>query len=112
MAGEIGDAVEKGVGETSGGNIELRFKKFFAARLAEFLLRRILGLENAICAEQAAISGSYADFHGRVVCFRKHPEHQAVLFNFPHLDRATRGDQEGWMRRSGIAQEIFSQIDK
>jgi hypothetical protein len=98
VAGKTGDVVEEGVSETSARAIELRFQEFFAARLAEFFLRGVLGFEESVRIEQTAISGTKADFHRRVSRFGKHAQHQAVLFDFPYVTRGAGGQQE-WLIR-------------
>src|SRR5260370_12885748 len=105
VAGKTGDAVDEGVGETSGRNIALRFQEFFAARFAEFFLRRVLCYEDSVRVEQTAISGTNAEFHRRVSCFGKHAEHHPVLLEFPHLPCGARGQHERWVACSGVAQQ-------
>ena len=51
VARKTGDVVEEGVSETSDRDIELRFQEFFAACLAEFLLRGVLGFEESVRVE-------------------------------------------------------------
>src|SRR5690348_6777048 len=64
VAGEIGDGMEQGVDETGGRKIKIRFEESCTARLAKFLLRRILGFKDAVGAEQAAVARTHGDFHG------------------------------------------------
>jgi hypothetical protein len=56
VVGKTSDAVEEGVGEMSGRDIELRFQEFFAACLAEFFLCGVLGFEESVGIEQRADS--------------------------------------------------------
>lgn len=51
MAGKTGDVVEERVSKTGGRDTELRFQEFFAACLAEFLLRGVLGFEESVRVE-------------------------------------------------------------
>ena len=51
VTGKTGDVREEGVSETSGRDIQLPFQEFFAACLAEFLLRGVLGFEESVRVE-------------------------------------------------------------